>query len=225
MDASQRFTADGFAIVPEVIDNLLCAEISDRIAAMNLAGAGCRRLLGHPWCVAVAARLRTNPAIRDLLPKRAVAVQCTLFSKTSERNWLVPPHQDLSIPVSQRVDGSECTGWSEKDGDLFVQPPIKVLENLVAIRVHLDPCPVENGALRVTPGSHREGRLDRPSIRRLIARQGEEIVPVPRAGALVMRPLLLHSSSKSALGSPRRVLHFLFGPHALPARLQWKTAV
>lgn len=43
--------------------------------------------------------------------------------------------------------------------------------------------------------------------------------------ALVMRPLLLHASSKSLGTGRRRVLHFLFGPPSLPHGLRWQTAV
>jgi hypothetical protein len=42
-----------------------------------------------------------------------------------------------------------------------------------------------------------------------------------RGDALVLRPLLLHSSSKAAGTSLRRVLHCLFGPPELPLGLRW----
>jgi len=64
-------------------------------------------------------------------------------------------HQDLSIPVKERVVSNEFSGWSEKEGCVFVQPPVSVLESLVAVRVHLDHGGAESGALRVVPGSHR----------------------------------------------------------------------
>ena len=40
-----------------------------------------------------------------------------------------------------------------------------------------------------------------------------------------MRPLLLHASSKALVPSFRRVLHFVFGPPALPKGLRWGQAV
>jgi hypothetical protein len=46
-------------------------------------------------------------------------------------------------------------------------------------------------------------------------------VSVPRGGAMLMRPLLLHASSKAAADIPRRVLHFVFGPAQLPEGLRW----
>jgi ectoine hydroxylase-related dioxygenase (phytanoyl-CoA dioxygenase family) len=106
-----------------------------------------------------------------------------------------------------------------------VQPPITVLERLVAVRVHIDDCPAENGALRVVPHSHMEGRLDPRQVEALRQRHGETVIPVAQGGVLVMRPLLLHASSKATSLNPRRVLHFVFGPPVLPLGLEWRWAV
>src|SRR5206468_2398213 len=102
-----------------------------------------------------------------------VAVQCTLFDKSPTRNWLVALHQDLSIPVRERITHPDCTGWSEKEGVLFVQPPLSVLESLVAVRVHLDECGPGAGPLRVVPGSHRHGRLSDSEARHQRQTNGE----------------------------------------------------
>ena len=85
---------------------------------------------------------------RPLLPQEAVAVQCTLFDKSTDKNWLVALHQDLSIPVRERILNPECAGWSVKEGVVYVQPPVAVLESLLAVRVHLDDCGPESGPLR-----------------------------------------------------------------------------
>jgi hypothetical protein len=50
---------------------------------------------------------------------------------------------------------------------------------------------------------------------------GEVACAAPRGSALVMRPLLLHGSSKARGTRLRRVLHFLFGPRELPFGLRW----
>jgi ectoine hydroxylase-related dioxygenase (phytanoyl-CoA dioxygenase family) len=173
----------------------------------------------------LAGALRGDARIRSLLPRDAVAVQCTLFDKSPAKNWLVTLHQDLSIPVSRRVDSPECSGWSEKEGQVYVQPPVSVVEQLVAVRVHIDDCPVESGALRIVPKSHVEGRLNKEQAEALRSQNGETIVPVGRGGALVMRPLLLHASSKATSQNLRRVLHFVFGPPKLPLGLEWRWAV
>jgi hypothetical protein len=54
---------------------------------------------------------------------------------------------------------------------------------------------------------------------------GEITVHSPRGGALVMRPLLLHASSKATSPTHRRVLHVLFGPTDLPLGLEWAATV
>jgi hypothetical protein len=42
---------------------------------------------------------------------------------------------------------------------------------------------------------------------------------------LALRPLLLHASSKGSGNGRRRVLHFVFGPRALPHGLAWAVSV
>ena len=106
-----------------------------------------------------------------------------------------------------------------------MQPSVDVLRNLTAVRVHIDDCPVESGALRVVPGSHASGRLRPGEAGRLRDERGEQAVPVPRGGALLLRPLLLHASSKSFTAQSRRVLHFVFGPRHLPLELRWRLVV
>ncbi len=97
-----------------------------------------------------------------------------------------------------------------KEGVQFVQPPRKVLESIVAVRVHLENNSVENGPLQVVPGSHHDG-----------VESGDRVIcEVPEGGVLVMRPLLLHASSKFRSGT-RRVMHFLFGPPNLPDQAEW----
>jgi phytanoyl-CoA dioxygenase PhyH len=183
--------------------------------------AGIRSLLELGWCAQLADRLADEPRVRQFLPVSARAVQCTLFAKTVESNWLVSLHQDLSIPVAERIESAACSGWSQKQGETFVQPPVSVLESVVAVRLHLDDCDERNGALRVVPGSHRLGRMSPDQAHREREARGERLVSVVKGGAMVMRPLLLHAFSKSSVDSPRRVLHFVYGPAALPGGLRW----
>jgi hypothetical protein len=220
-----RLEVDGFEVVSGIMNDAECDSVAAHVEAFEGIGAGSRTLLGLPWCRELAHRLRANSLLAPLLPVGAVAVQCTLFDKSPVKNWLVSLHQDLSIPVKGRVDSAECSGWSEKEGQVFVQPPVSVLETLVAVRVHVDPCPLESGPLRFVPGSHAFGRLNGARTEQLRNERGELVVPVPRGGALVMRPLILHASSKATEPKPRRVLHFVFGPATLPLALEWGETV
>jgi ectoine hydroxylase-related dioxygenase (phytanoyl-CoA dioxygenase family) len=161
-----------------------------------------------------------HPGVREALPARARVVQCTFFEKSAAKNWLVPIHQDLSIPVAGRVDHPALSGWSEKEGSLFVHAPDDVLKQLLAVRVHVDHCSLEDGPLWVVPGSHELGRVG-PAHAAEARRTAGVVVPAKRGDALLMRPLVLHASSKSSGSSLRRVLHFLFGPEVLPYGLVW----
>ncbi|MGE3175708.1 MAG: phytanoyl-CoA dioxygenase family protein, partial [Planctomycetota bacterium] len=130
-------------------------------------------------------------------------------------------HQDLSLPVRERRDAAGWSGWSEKDGVMFAQPPVTVLERVLGVRLHLDPCDADDGALCVVPGSHRHGRLDPAAAAALRERSGEEPCVAAAGDVLLLRPLLLHRSPKSTSARPRRVLHFVFGPGTLPDGMAW----
>ena len=225
MTRVELFSELGFAVVPDVLSVTEAERLTTLLPPLSSRGRSSRTLLSAPWCHNMARSLRQQPAIAPLLPELAVAVQCTLFSKSPKGNWLVALHQDLSIPVSARVSCPECTGWSEKEGEIFVQPPLSVLESLLAVRVHLDPCPNDAGALRVVPGSNRFGRLGGTEAAEMRTARGETVVSATQGTALLMQPLLLHASSKAAQDTTRRVLHFLFGPRELPCGLQWALAV
>jgi hypothetical protein len=219
-----QIASNGYVLVPGLLTDAELRQIRDQLAAPCGGRAGTRGMLGHHWCAALGARIRTDPRLRPFLPREARVIQCTLFEKSLARNWLVALHQDLAIPVAERVASPQCQVWSCKEGTLHVQPPTSLLEELLAVRVHLSDCDESNGALCVVPGSHRFGRLDLAMARRLRDAHGERPVPCLAKDVLLMRPLLLHSSSKAVSNLPRPVLHFLLGPALLPEGLQWPEA-
>jgi ectoine hydroxylase-related dioxygenase (phytanoyl-CoA dioxygenase family) len=200
-----------------------CIELAAQLNNAISYSAGTRNLLRTVAAEAAIRSLTQHPDIQALLPRDAVAVQCTLFEKSTQTNWLVPPHQDLSIPVAARVQSADLTGWSVKAGVLFVQPPRAVLESCVALRLHLDPCNETDGPIRVAPGSHLKGALRSEACASL----SSQMVAVPaRIGDVVaLRPLTVHASSKSSGTSRRRVLHILFGPRELPIDLRWAESI
>jgi len=221
-----RFTSLGFTVVTDAIDSNTCDDAVAQIDALRTEGAGSRRLLESPQFADLAVRLRRHPAIAPLLlTDDPVAIQCIMFMKSPKKNWLVSLHQDRSVPVRARSNDSNLSGWSEKEGDLFVQPPAHVLEQVTAVRLHVDECPVESGALRVVPASHGHGVLTSEQTARLRSSNGEQDIPAPRGAALIMKPLLLHASSKAVKPVYRRVLHFVFGPRKLPYGLEWRYAI
>ena len=215
----------GYATLPGVIEPREIGTVSRAVDRLTVRGAGTRNLLDRPWCRVFVQRVRNRLASSNVLPVSSVGVQCTLFDKTPSRNWLVALHQDLSIPVRARVDHPSLLAWSTKEGVAFVQPPISFLERLLAVRLHLDDCGPENGPLKVVPSSHTSGRLSASAAIELRATFGEEPCLARSGDAILMRPLLLHASSKAQAPSRRRVLHIVFGPPSLPHGLEWKHAV
>jgi Phytanoyl-CoA dioxygenase (PhyH) len=194
-------------------------------AALAAGDAGSRNLLTEVWCSGLVAPLRSGLQALGLLSNDAVAVQCTLFRKTPDCNWKVPYHQDLSIPVTGRVAHAALSGWSIKEDGWYVQPPVELLDGLLAARLHLDPCGDDDGALRVVPETHRLGRISPERIAVMDKRRDEIVCSAELGDLLLMRPLLMHASSKAERPSGRRVLHFLFAPPDPGCGLQWRIAV
>ena len=185
------------------------------------AGHGGIRNLLH---VTEIRELATSAAIRKIvapvLGESFFPVRGILFDKNQDANWKVPWHQDVTIAVAQRVDATDFGPWSVKSGVLHVQPPAVVLEGMLSVRLHLDPCPAANGALRVLPGTHRTGKLDATGVSKVVAKRNPITCEVDVGGALLMRPLLVHASSSADKPGHRRVIHFDFACEELPFGLQ-----
>ena len=79
------------------------------------------------------------------------------------------------------------------------------LSQVLALRIHLDTA--LNGPLRVLPGTQTLGVLDDDRIHELSTTINPVECLVSAGGILAMRPLLIHSSSKSQTAADRRVLH------------------
>jgi ectoine hydroxylase-related dioxygenase (phytanoyl-CoA dioxygenase family) len=206
------FESDGFAVFPEVVTAPRCTEVAGHVSGNTGAPVRYRRLLEQRWCLELAQEVRNHPAVRACLDEADVPLHCVYFDKSPSRNWLVPWHQDLSAPAADDFANEACLAVSNKDGVPYVQPPAELLQKMVSVRVHIDDSGVDNGPLRVIGGSHRHGRLTPEQIRtiRLCSTVSECVVP--RGGVVVMRPLLLHASSKARVPVPRRVLQYLFAP-------------
>src|SRR5258708_288316 len=149
MSLHQALEQNGYVIAPSILGPGEASSIESALSQVPTTGAGTRNLPEFDWCRRIVEHLRAAPGLRNLLSGSSVAVQCTLFDKTPDQNWLVALHQDLNIPVNARVEHPDLGVWSMKEGKTFVQPPDELLAQLVAVRVHIDECGPENGPLRV----------------------------------------------------------------------------
>ena len=151
---------------------------------------------------------------------QAWLVSAIMFDKVPEANWKVPAHQDLYIPVRQRAEAEEFSGWSVKQGVPHVEPPFAVLNAMVALRIHLDDCLEDNGPLCVAPGTHTRrmpvaetGTIEPDAFVTCSARRGD---------LLCIKPLIVHRSGAARKPAHRRVLHVVYYAHkCLPGGLEW----
>ena len=163
----------GFAVVPGVLDRDTVESLLAELSHVERCSSASKQ----EQVYAIRNLLEVVPAIRELagservrclvepvLGVGAFPVQGIFFDKPADVNWKVPWHQDLSIPVKARVEISGFGPWSVKAGVPHVQPPAWLLERMMIVRLHLDDCMEQNGPLRVIPGSHRHGRLNRAQL-------------------------------------------------------------
>ena len=217
---------DGYALADIVLARHQCEHIASSLPAVIGAGrGGVRNLIAHPTVTSLLLHERLGNYLWSAVGRDLVAVKATLFDKSPDANWRVQFHQDRSIAVKERMQVAGYGPWSTKAGVLHVEPPAEVLAQMLSIRVHLDECGEDNGPLQVIPGSHRAGKLPAAELEATVADNPHVELYVPQGGLLLMRPLLVHSSSVSRAPEHRRVLHIEFAPPEAISPLVWHSAV
>ena len=157
--------------------------------------------------------------VRELFGEHYFVVKSIYFDKPETSNWYVSYHQDLTISVDKKVEIENFSTWTTKQNQFAVQPPIDILENIYTIRIHLDDTDENNGALRVIPKSHLK-KIYRPETIDWTL-ETERICNVKKGGLMIMKPLILHSSSRTTNSKKRRVIHIEFSNQELPTELKW----
>lgn len=210
---------DGFALAQDVfadeeLDHLL-ADI--RGAGAKRSRAGVRHLLRFDPVARLARSAQLTEFVREVLGENGFPYRATLFDKSPVSNWLVAWHQDTALPLREKLELPGWGPWSLKDGITYGHAPASVLQQILALRVHLNDSTLENGPLRILPGSHTHGILTDDSIRALASGITPVDCTVPKGGIVAMRPLLVHGSSKSQSEMPRMVLHIEYAASPLIA--------
>lgn len=215
----QTVEQQGFVVTPPL---LTASETTILANALNQptvsrSRAGVRHALGLSEVASLARDLRLLSIAKEILGAGAFPYHATLFDKSPTSNWLVVWHQDTALPLSERKALAGWGPWSVKEGVNYAHAPAGALRQVLALRVHLDDSTAQNGPLRVLPRSHTRGVLSDDEIERLVPKTVPVECAVRRGGVLAMRPLLIHSSSKSRVDSPRRVLHIEYAASIFPA--------
>ncbi len=159
--------------------------------------------------------------VTEILGENARPVRSVYFDKTPDTNWNVAWHQDTSIVVKKKLDISGFLNWSEKDGIPHVEPPVKYLNNILTVRIHVDKANKSSGVLRVVPKTHVNGRVKSGEILNIVEHVKIIECDANPGDILLMRPLLFHSSRKASNPSRRRVIHIEYSAMDLPGNLEW----
>ena len=226
----EEIDKNGFALCEKVLSAQEVSKLLIAVAQIDESNSVRKR----GGVFAVRNLLDVSPDVRELAKSSSVRalvepilgptflpVRGILFDKIADANWKAPWHQDVTIAVQERVEIEGFGPWSMKADVLHVQPPAYILEGMLSVRLHLDPCGEANGALRVIPGSHREGKIPEEKIPTVREKSSERVCELGVGGILLMRPLLLHASSPSQIPEHRRVVHIDFAAVKLPSGMSW----
>ena len=214
---------DGFDIVENIYSKKELDVIIEQLDALEFGNQfGYRTFLHQHKPI---ARLLFSDKLKALIhkvnPNCRYSIKSIYFNKPQIANWIVNWHQDLTINVTNKKEILGYINWRNLKDRTVVQPDLQLLENIFTLRIHLDDCTKENGALRVVKGSHKNGVIP---IKEWMESNGDEetICEVNKGGVLVMKPLILHASRRTENQKNRRVIHIEFSDKALPNGLEWK---
>jgi len=218
------FDYQGYEILSGLVPRDAVQKLRDDLSELTLGKykGGLRNAeKKYPLIREIAQSAELQRLAESYLTGIASVVRVILFDKTPENNWRVSWHQDRTVTLSDKVELENWGPWSRKDGVYHVQPPIEVLDNMVSLRLHLDPADQRSGCLRVLPASHNAGLLSAEQIQEYAESHPAEECIADTGDVLVMRPHLVHASSKAKAPSARRIIHIEYSGYQLPAGLNW----
>lgn len=172
-----------------------------------------------PETISIIFNSKLKNVIKQLFGEDYFLVKSIYFDKPETSNWFVSYHQDLTISVDRKIEIPGFGPYTNKHNQFAVQPPLNILESNFTIRIHLDDTNEENGALKVIPNSHSKGIYRPENIDWKVEK--EVSCNVTKGGIMIMKPLLLHSSSRTTNNQKRRVIHLEFSNQVLPEELHW----
>lgn len=221
------FETNGFENLKNVIAEQTISSLIEDLSQLKVNQRdkgiyGVRDLLNHsPKVREFSESKLVREIVKEILGESAKVVRAIYFDKTPTANWKVPWHQDLTISVAEKIDTTGFTAWSVKENIHHVQPPDSILEKMLTLRFHLDDADESNGALKVLPKTHKFGRLSATEIQNLKSKQTVSLCKVKKGDCLLMKPLLIHSSSSGTIPKNRRIIHLEFSADDLPNGLTW----
>jgi len=225
----QEMLENGFTIIENVFSTNQVAALINIIESADILNPTFRKthelfairqfLKEIPPTLPIIFTVELDAIIQNIFGDNFFVVKSIYFDKTSQSNWFVSYHQDLTISVNKKMVVDGYGPWTVKQNQYAVQPPLNILQKNFTIRIHLDDTDENNGALRVLPASHLKGICRTETID--WSKEREVSCAVPKGGVMFMRPLLLHASSRTTNNKRRRVIHIECSNQKLPEPLQW----
>ena len=222
----KNFNEKGFQIIEDVYSSDEIEDILNLLSTKQIENQfGVREfLIDHPDFHEKIFTENLKKVIQKISPQCEKSIKSIYFDKPPSANWIVNWHQDLTINLTNKKEVDNYKNWRTKEDRVVVQPNLEMLESIFTIRIHLDNCKKENGALRIIEGSHKKGVIKITDW--IKEKEGiETICEVKKGGILLMKPLALHASRRTENNKNRRVIHIEFTELKLPTGLKWKEQI
>lgn len=229
----QQFQENGYAVIPDVFSMPEIKIIAQLIRDSDTSKDTFRKsadlfairqfLKEVPGIVDFICSTSFLLTIRQFFGEGYFVTKSIYFDKPGVSNWFVAWHQDLTISVDKKTAVEGFGPWTTKQNQFGVQPPLSYIENNFTVRIHLDETNIDNGALKVIPGSQKKG-IWRPDMIDQFPVE-EAVCNVPAGGIMLMHPLLMHSSGRTINNKQRRVIHIEFSNKELPGNLNWSEKI
>ena len=224
---------NGFTVINDIFSTEQIQEILAKIESADTTNSTFRKsndifairqfLKEIPAIQKIVLGYKLRELITELFGQNYFVSKSIYFDKPEQSNWFVAYHQDLTISVDKKLALENFGPWTVKQNQFAVQPPLDFLENNFTIRIHLDNTDENNGALKVIPKSHLKGEYRAEKIN--WETETESICRILKGGIMIMRPLLMHSSSRTTNNTKRRVVHIEFSNKELNNGLNWSERI
>ncbi len=225
----ERVTRDGFAAL-DVPTPQPMLHAFEHVFADRQAQGGAANDNANPLPASLLRFLQSFPAfcaaVRDLLGPQAVVVR-TLFARLghgelARQTW----HQRVTIMARHAHPLPPGFGpLNMEAGMAHITAPQEFLAHLLVVWFYLDAVTGQHGALEISRGSHRRGRIPGNVLAMMPMVEPAELLMAQRGEVHFLRPLLLQRTLGTPSAASPRVIQLEMAPNAvLPPPLQWHTA-
>jgi len=224
---NENIQQEGFSIVQHFFDDSYIDEVIKELEEHeafqydNKVASSTNLLLSIPFLNNLAHSRQLTTNVEEVLGNNSFPLNAFVLDKTQSNNWELDWHQDLQVAVKNKIETTGYNNWSVECGIVHVIPPRDVLAKLISVRIHLDDCCIDNGAILVAPKSHQYGIVrNRKEIEEVIS--GHTVCcEVERGGVMFLSSLLLHKSPYAITNKRRRILQIDYAGTELSNGLQW----